>query len=706
MLLCVGIACDFLQAQTLSNWRQETRKIDSLGQIQFADTIVILSETLMLRDEQGNAINASNYTFDEASQTLKFASPIKDSISIMYRAMPSMLTAKKFNKDRSMVGDWAQLGNEQLIGSAYAYNPNRTSANQIGALDMGGIDYSGAFTRGLSVGNNQSLVQDANFNLQLSGKLGDVEVTAAITDNNIPIQPNGNTQQLQDFDRVYIQFKLEQQSLIAGDYNLTNLRQSYFGKYNRRLQGGQLNNQFKLGKDKQLNTGVSFALARGKFAKNNIQGQEGNQGPYRLKGNNGETYIIIIAGTEKVYIDGQLLTRGADMDYVIDYNLGEVRFTNKQMITKDKRIQIEFTYNDLNYVRTLYDIQTQFRVKNTVIRFQHFSEQDAKNQSTQNIMNDTTRQLLYDIGDSIQLAYTSGIRSFNPEENTNPLRYKLIDTLVNGVWYDSVLVYAPNDTQFALYTAQFSMVSDGGNYVRLQNGVNGTVYEWIAPDMLSGRPRGTHAPIALLVAPMQQQLTTLGIQTPIGKGGNLDAEIAISNYDINTFSKKGNEDNLGLASRINYIHQWRFFKHSKKDSSQADSLQQNSLSQNKNLINNAFKTSNEKGTVLKLRTYYEFTQKRFRALDPYRDREFARDWNTMELDSTQEHWLGAGLSIENKYIRQLAYEGSMLLKEDIYKGFRQQGNMDITFFKHLKLVANINYLENEGQLQKANFMRP
>ena len=139
----------------------------------------------------------------------------KDSLIAKYRTFSKELSSRQSNKSLDDLGK--KIKGERLIGiPSYDYNPFLENASS----DKRELDYNGTFARGISVGNNQDLILNSNFNIQLNGKLGGIDVLGAISDNNIPVQPDGNTQQLQEFDRIFIQFSLKENKLIAGDFDL------------------------------------------------------------------------------------------------------------------------------------------------------------------------------------------------------------------------------------------------------------------------------------------------------------------------------------------------------------------------------------------------------------------------------------------------------------------------------------------------------
>src|SRR5690554_7842604 len=90
-----------------------------------------------------------------------------------------------------------------------------------------------------------------------------MNILATVTDDNLPIQPDGNTNQLQEFDQVFIQLYGKEYKIIAGDFWLKK-PSGYFTNYNKRAQG--LFGQYTWGDEKSKWTAQGAgALSKGKF---------------------------------------------------------------------------------------------------------------------------------------------------------------------------------------------------------------------------------------------------------------------------------------------------------------------------------------------------------------------------------------------------------------------------------------------------------
>ncbi|PVS08437.1 hypothetical protein C4657_23765, partial [Salmonella enterica subsp. enterica serovar Infantis] len=139
-------------------------------------------------------------------------------------------------------------------------------------------------------------------------------------------------------------------ALMAGDLQLRNTGGSFM-RYQRNVQGLSFRTGASwLGRG-ATETTLSIAAARGQFAAVELTSTEGMLGPYRLQGANGQSYVMVLANSERVFLDGRLLQRGYQNDYIIDYNLGEITFTPGTLITRYSRIRIEYEYADQQYRR-------------------------------------------------------------------------------------------------------------------------------------------------------------------------------------------------------------------------------------------------------------------------------------------------------------------------------------------------------------------
>ncbi len=534
----------------------------------------------------GNIIPTENYTFDFNTATIQLKSVPCDSVLLSYRVFPFDLSRPYSKRDISILFNEIESDRERFL-----IQQNFTVDDVFGGSE---INKQGSISRGVSFGNNQDLGINSSLNLELSGQISPkLKLLASVSDANIPIQPDGTTNKLQEFDQLYIQIFSDDFKVIAGDFWL-NKPEGYFLNYRKRAQGLTASSTFRTKSTNAWYSQVSGALSKGKFNRQIIQGIESNQGPYRLKGSDNEPFIVVLAGTERVFIDGKLLERGQEFDYTIDYNTSEVIFTSRNLITKDSRIVVEFQYSDQNYARSLVQSATTYQSKKMKFWLNVYSEQDAKNQSLQQKLSLGQKSYLSTIGDDLALARLSSIDSsgYSP----NQIHYKLIDSL----GFDSVLVFS-NNIDSAKFSATFIYVGPNkGDYLFDQQIAFGKIYKWIAP--VVGIPQGDYAPARLIATPKKKQFVSSGLQYALSKKSIVNTELALSNNDKNTFSAIDNMDNTGYAGKINWKNTYNLFK----DSS--------NLIQYENGIN------------------VEFLNKRFEPIEQFRKVEFDRDWNIRNMN--------------------------------------------------------------------------
>ena len=152
------------------------------------------------------------------------------------------------------------------------------------------------------IGNSQDLSILSNIDLRINGKLNnDINIQAVISDNNLPFQEDGSSYKLQEFDKVFIRVFNEKNEIITGDIVTKN--NTRFLKYNRKAKGIILKNRKHLESYSYSNLS-SISMSKGKYTTQSFNGDEGNQGPYKLIGRNGENYIVVLSGTEKLFMNG------------------------------------------------------------------------------------------------------------------------------------------------------------------------------------------------------------------------------------------------------------------------------------------------------------------------------------------------------------------------------------------------------------------
>ncbi len=597
--------------------------------------------------EPGSVTSEFTFTYDRETQLIQVAASV-DSVEVCYRILSDMISRQFSNRDIVSYED-ASL---DIKGT-----PTAIPIEKEELFDFGGIEKYGAITRGVSFGNRQSVFVNSTLNLQMNGQVTDnLYVSAVITDQNIPYQPEGNTQQIRDFDNVFIKLYNDNLGVTAGDIVLNNHEQSnYFLKYHKNVQGLQVTFEDE-GKWRTA-TKVSGAVSKGKFASVLIPSIEGLNGPYRLRGPNGERFIIVLADSEKVFLDGKQMARGFDRDYIIDYNLGEITFNNHVIITRFSRLRVDFEYAEQVYSRSNIALSQTIEKDNVRIYSNFYRERDNPNSNLGFTPDQNDLDLLQNIGDQTEQAFIQGVAAANFEEGR--ILYRKADTLDLEGNPQQILVHSTG-TDGGLFTATFSDVGMGnGDYQLVQTTSNGRIYEWISP--VNGVSQGTYRPGIFVPLPNSRQMLNLGAEVKLNENEEIFYESAFSRIDRNLFSSIEDSDNSGMGyyggirsqGRKSFIPKYNW----------SSSLQ------------------------------VEYDTRNFSFIDRYRSIEFDRNWDLRvdTIGNIPDLIVFGKASLEKDRFNVLSYEVNKRERKGLMSGLQQKlaVNQSLDFFR---LTSSYSYL--------------
>jgi hypothetical protein len=607
------------------------------------DSVSINSQLFKIFTQNKRVIPASEYQINFVKAQLIINSKKYPLIRVTYFRFPDFITKTYQKYDEKII-----VPNTNNTQQLYSLTTNK---NQQKEELFNNLETSGNITRGLTIGNNQNSVVNSSLDLTIKGNLSkDVTIKATIFDTNIPLQDNGYSKNITDFDRIFIEFEHKNWRVKAGDLDLKN-SDSYFMPFTKKVAGLEV--EAKL--NDNLNVLASGAVVRGKFTSFNFVGKEGNQGPYKIIGSNNEAFIIIVAGSDALYANGVLLNRGENKDYTIDYNNSEIRFNTTFPITNDIRFRLDYQYSNRNYTRFVTYEKASYNGEKYAINGFFYNENDAKNQPIQQNLTDAQKQILANAGNDDSKMYASS--AYKDVYSENRILYKKI---TNGVAEN--FEYSTSATD-ELYNVTFTFVgANKGDYVLDKTIAIGTIYKY------AGTNLGNYQPIIRLVAPSKSQVAVVNTTYNPSKKTSFFGELALSNTDANLFSTIDDSENKGLAAKL----KWKQLFIDKKWK---------------------FSTAFD----------YSFIHQNFATEQRFDAVEFRRDWNIVNPIGNRNQ-ISTQFILDNTQNSKYVYGFNLVNYSDNYNGIKHDFSSQ-TKIRNTKVSSFVSLLNSESTLEKKKFLR-
>lgn len=497
VLLILGIflslnANDLFVTETIGlKAGQNSFQLSSFPLISYTETIK--ADSLVLVRDQ-------DYNIDYRTGTIKLlTSPEAGLLYVDYILIPrDLLKTYNLYEPRSL-SDTLKISSPRRLTSSF--------------LDDSQLIVGGSKTFAITFSENGSFDLKQSLFVNLEGALSDdISIKAQLSDSQSRLSPEGDSKELSSLDKVFIRVYGKKFELSMGDLEWQS-SPTRFMDINSKFEGlsAAYSGAFK--------TMAGYSAGNGKQGSMKINIIDGKQGPYYLKTDAYQSSYLIVAGSEKIYLDGSLLERGSD--YSIDYSEGTVMF--KRLVMSANLVNAYYQYTDENYKQSMVFNSTEIPLGDRFrIRQNLMWQKDDSSSPLLYAFSEADRDSLALAGDAD--AWGQGIYEVDPGSGSYVRRLT-----PEGIEYYE---YAPLDST-AAYNIYFSYVGFGnGDYEQYSTGKY----------LYKGAGQGSWLPQKRLIAPVNRSNVNLALDFDSGNW-SFGAEAVYSDQDRNTLSRLDDSDN-------------------------------------------------------------------------------------------------------------------------------------------------------------------
>ncbi|MEO0087970.1 MAG: hypothetical protein ABIK50_00055 [candidate division WOR-3 bacterium] len=263
-----------------------------------------------------------------------------------------------------------------------------------------------------------------------------------------------------------------------------------------------------------------------KYEKIQFYGKDFIQGPYYLKK---DKSIKILPNSERVYLDGKLLKRGNNEDYLIDYEFGFISFTNRWIITSRNLIEIDFLYEEEIYEKDNYCLTlltTRLPIKTNI---SYYWEKDKNKRE---FFDKEIKNYLTKIGNDTAKAYINSFRYVGKNKG---------DYEKEG----EIFFYVGENN--GSYLVNFTFVGESLGDYDYDNIKN--CYYYV------GKNKGKYLPYSKIDLPKENLFTSINLEIPINENLNIQVGGMVNKKDENIFSPYGDTNCYGYGTNFAFSYQ-------------------------------------------------------------------------------------------------------------------------------------------------------